>query len=55
MKNKYCNKCQKKFNCNADNIEDCWCFKLPKLELKDNVNDCLCESCLTKLQKKVIS
>lgn len=52
MKNKYCSKCQKKFNCNADNIKDCWCFRLPKMALKDNVIGCLCESCLTKLQKK---
>jgi hypothetical protein len=50
---KYCAQCNAVFNCNAVNIQQCFCFavKLSKTQtdfLNQNFTGCLCLSCLNK-------
>ena len=46
-----CQKCQKLFSCNVDDISRCWCNQLNLVEIDESIETCICKECLTKLTK----
>ncbi len=53
---KKCNNCKSDFNCNANNINKCWCIKIEvSKEFLEKVNrdysGCLCKKCFQKIAK----
>ena len=57
MNKKKCTQCNKELICNVEDIKNCFCvrIKLSPLALdyaKKNYKDCLCSSCLKKLNQE---
>ena len=57
VKSKKCAKCNAEFSCN-DSGNSCWCnhHQLTQKQLdflKENYNNCLCESCITEFSEGV--
>lgn len=56
---KECTACQQKFECKADDIQQCHCYSVTlnktQLErLKLQFQDCLCNECLQKLASNLL-
>jgi len=52
-----CERCDKIFNCNSENIEICQCRKVSlsqqqRDELAEKYLDCLCQDCLLAVKQK---
>ena len=43
-----CEICGSLFKCNNLNHKDCWCFKVPIIDISPKIKDCICKNCLTK-------
>ena len=51
---KVCSKCKKDFDCNANNINKCWCIKIKVTEdtlekINKYYSGCICKKCFTKI------
>ena len=60
MSVKVCHICNKKFECNVNHIEDCFCYSIQlspetKEILSSKKDDCLCKDCLMEIENKVKS
>ena len=49
---KKCTNCGILFYCLVDDIENCWCFKMPIKAVYLKIKDCICKICLKKREKK---
>jgi len=51
-----CSQCKATLNCQADNINACWCSELPNiLPLDEAATECLCRDCTIKKKNSFLS
>ncbi len=52
MRNLTCEICNKQFTCNSDKKTGCWCQHLPIKKINKNLLDCICHTCLSKMENE---
>lgn len=55
---KFCKRCQAKFECRSDQIEECHCKKIKLTDetlkvISKLYDDCLCGKCLFEIQEEI--
>ena len=47
-----CEVCKPVFECNSNDINNCWCKSYPPKKIELDLKNCICATCLSKMENQ---